>query len=186
MATTSSASGAGGVFESITGTSTTSGDIAATAGFTTVVLTSADGSQATSASGVDDGSGGQITLAAINTDDSSQARQQPQQQQPEIINQCLFSPNDEKDDLSKQENDIFKRNIEEYLKTNNIASVEVILDRPKEERSAFYRAIGIEKVNIKLSQNCSVIVVARGITKSLYSVYKKVLQVYDKKNSLGK
>ncbi|XP_065831931.1 uncharacterized protein [Oscarella lobularis] len=174
LATTSSASGAGGVFESITGTSTTSGDIAAqvaaaaTAGFTTVVLTSADGSQATSASGVDDGSGGQITLAAINTDDSSQARQQPQQQQPEIINQCLFSPNDEKDDLSKQENDIFKRNIEEYLKTNNIASVEVILDRPKEERSAFYRAI------------------ARGITKSLYSVYKKVLQVYDKKNSLGK
>ena len=147
-------------------------------------MTSADGSQATS--GVDDGSGGQITLAAINTDDSSQARQQPQQQQPEIINQCLFSPNDEKDDLSKQENDIFKRNIEEYLKTNNIASVEVILDRPKEERSAFYRAIGIEKVNIKLSQNGSVLVVARGITKPLYSVYRKVVRVYGKKNSLGK
>ena len=147
-------------------------------------MTSADGSQATS--GVDDGSGGQITLAAINTDDSSQARQQPQQQQPEIINQCLFSPNDEKDDLSKQENDIFKRNIEEYLKTNNIASVEVILDRPKKERSAFYRAIGIEKVNIKLSQNGSVIVVARGITKPLYSVYRKVVRVYGKKNSLGK
>ena len=113
-ATTSSASGAGGgatvfdgaaqVIESITelGTSTTSGDIAAqvaaaaTAGFTTVVTTTADGSQATSASGVDDGSGGQITLVAINTDDSSQARQQPQQQ-PEIINQCWFSPKDEKD-----------------------------------------------------------------------------------------
>ena len=80
------------------GTSTTSGDIAAqvaaatTAGFTTVVTT-ADGSQA-SASGVDNGSGGQATLVAINTDDSSQARQKSRQEQPEIINR---SPKDEKD-----------------------------------------------------------------------------------------
>ncbi|XP_065830067.1 cyclin-D-binding Myb-like transcription factor 1 [Oscarella lobularis] len=195
-ATTSSASGAGGgatvfdgaaqVIESITelGTSTTSGDIAAqvaaaaTAGFTTVVTTTADGSQATSASGVDDGSGGQITLVAINTDDSSQARQQPQQQ-PEIINQCWFSPKDEKDNpqgikwksgmWSKQENEILKRNIDDYLKTNNIASAEeVIFELSKEERKDFYRTI------------------ARGITRPLFAVYRRVLRVYDKKNYLGK
>ena len=111
-ATTGSASGAGGgattvfdgaaqVIESITelGTSTTFGDIAAqvaaaaTAGFTTVVTTTADGSQAMSASGVDDGSGGQITLVAINTDDLSQARQQPQQPQQQLE----ITPKDQKD-----------------------------------------------------------------------------------------
>ena len=47
---------------------------------------------------------------------------------------------------SKQENEIFKRNIDEYLKTNNIASAEeVILELSKEERNDFYKKIGIEK-----------------------------------------
>ena len=53
---------------------------------------------------------------------------------------------------SKQENEILKRNIDDYLKTNNIASAEeVIFELSKEERKDFYRTIGIEKVNIKLS-----------------------------------
>ena len=87
---------------------------------------------------------------------------------------------------SKQENTILQRNIEEYLTTNNIASAEEVFKLSEEKRKDFYRTIGIEKVNIKLSENGSVVVVARDITRPLFTVYKRVLQVYDKKNNRGR
>ena len=53
---------------------------------------------------------------------------------------------------SKTENEVLRRNIEEYLKTNNISTAEeVIFELSKEERKDFYRTIGLVLANDKPS-----------------------------------
>lgn len=90
---------------------------------------------------------------------------------------------------SKTENEILRRNIEDYLKTNNIATAEeVIFELSKEERKDFYRTIGL-LVNKKYCFVCKLfpcLFSARGIKRPLFAVYRRVLRMYDKKNYLGK
>jgi hypothetical protein len=129
--------------------------------------------------------GPQITLLAIDTGDDGSGEQggaihvTGDTPDSDIINQCWFSPKDDKDNpqgikwksgmWSKTENEVLRRNIDEYLKTNNISTAEeVIFELSKEERKDFYRTI------------------ARGIKRPLFAVYRRVLRMYDKKNYLGK
>jgi hypothetical protein len=110
--------------------------------------------------------GPQITLLAIDTGDDGSGEQggaihvTGDTPDSDIINQCWFSPKDDKDNpqgikwksgmWSKTENEVLRRNIDEYLKTNNISTAEeVIFELSKEERKDFYRTIGLTSVNNK-------------------------------------
>uniref|UniRef100_A0A8C4NCY5 Cyclin-D-binding Myb-like transcription factor 1 n=1 Tax=Eptatretus burgeri TaxID=7764 RepID=A0A8C4NCY5_EPTBU len=70
---------------------------------------------------------------------------------------------------SKEETEILKANIDNFLKSNNIRdATEVIFETPKDERKDFYRSI------------------ARGLNRPLFAVYRRVLRLYDNRNHVGK
>uniref|UniRef100_UPI00358FDB70 cyclin-D-binding Myb-like transcription factor 1 isoform X1 n=2 Tax=Myxine glutinosa TaxID=7769 RepID=UPI00358FDB70 len=107
----------------------------------------------------------------------------PQQSQVEAdpVNQTWFTTKGDKNSLqnkghkwkqgmwSKEETEILKANIDNFLKSNNIRdATEVIFETPKDERKDFYRSI------------------ARGLNRPLFAVYRRVLRLYDNRNHVGK
>lgn len=70
---------------------------------------------------------------------------------------------------TKDEVNILKKNVETYCEKHAITDpTRVIFDMQKEERKDFYR-------------QC-----AKGLERPLFSVYRRLLRMYDKKNHMGK
>ncbi|GFR59312.1 cyclin-D-binding Myb-like transcription factor 1, partial [Elysia marginata] len=97
------------------------------------------------------------------------------------INQAWFTTKDDKDALhmeglkwkqgqwTKEEVEILEENINSYCKEHNIKDpADVIFERSKEERKDFYRTVAL------------------GIQRPLFSVYRRVTRMYDRKNHRGK
>ncbi|RUS75963.1 hypothetical protein EGW08_016270 [Elysia chlorotica] len=97
------------------------------------------------------------------------------------INQAWFTTRDDKNALhseglkwkqgqwTKEEVDVLEDNINNYCKEHNIKDpAEVIFERSKEERKDFYRTVAL------------------GIQRPLFSVYRRVTRMYDRKNHRGK
>lgn len=97
------------------------------------------------------------------------------------INQAWFTTRDDKNALhneglkwkqgqwTKEEVEILEDNINNYCKEHNIKDpAEVIFERSKEERKDFYRTVAL------------------GIQRPLFSVYRRVTRMYDRKNHRGK
>ncbi|KAM7309215.1 cyclin-D-binding Myb-like transcription factor 1 isoform X1 [Ixodes scapularis] len=97
------------------------------------------------------------------------------------INQNWFTSKEDKSSLqskghswkqgmfSKEETEILEENIQKYCEARNISSpATVIFSMTKEERKDFYRTI------------------AKGLNRPLFSVYRRVIRMYDNKNHIGK
>ncbi|XP_005089919.1 cyclin-D-binding Myb-like transcription factor 1 [Aplysia californica] len=97
------------------------------------------------------------------------------------INQAWFTTRDDKNALhkeghqwkqgqwTKEEVDVLETNINNYCKEHNIKDpAEVIFEMSKDERKDFYRTIAL------------------GIHRPLFSVYRRVTRMYDRKNHRGK
>ncbi|XP_071960347.1 cyclin-D-binding Myb-like transcription factor 1 [Antedon mediterranea] len=97
------------------------------------------------------------------------------------ITQSWFTSKQSKDNLteqghnwkqgvwSKDEIDILKKNIAEYIQIENLTNPqEVIFCMKKDERKGFYRFI------------------AKGLNRPLFAVYRKIIRMYDTKNHMGK
>lgn len=97
------------------------------------------------------------------------------------INQNWFTSKEDKSSLqskghswkqgmfSKEETEILEENIQKYCEERNISSpATVIFSMTKEERKDFYRTI------------------AKGLNRPLFSVYRRVIRMYDNKNHIGK
>ncbi|KAG0723327.1 Cyclin-D-binding Myb-like transcription factor 1 [Chionoecetes opilio] len=70
---------------------------------------------------------------------------------------------------SKEETDLLQQNIEEYCAQRGVSDPgSVIFKMSKEERSGFYR------------------VIARGLNRPLFSIYRRVIRIYDNHNHIGK
>merc|ERR1712226_921784 len=70
---------------------------------------------------------------------------------------------------SSDEEELLRTNIDDYCKKMNIADpIKMIYFTPKEERKEFYRSI------------------STGINRPLFTIYRKVLRIYDSKNYVGK
>ncbi|XP_077540406.1 uncharacterized protein LOC144152813 isoform X1 [Haemaphysalis longicornis] len=71
--------------------------------------------------------------------------------------------------FSKEETDILEANIQKYCEERNISNpATVIFSMSKEERKDFYRTV------------------AKGLNRPLFSVYRRVIRMYDNKNHIGK
>lgn len=97
------------------------------------------------------------------------------------VSQAWFTTRDDKTALqkkghswkmgqwSKDEVDLLHANIHKYCQENNILTPhEVIFEMSKDERKDFYRTV------------------ARGLNRPLFSVYRRVIRMYDQKNYVGK
>ncbi|XP_076053058.1 cyclin-D-binding Myb-like transcription factor 1 isoform X2 [Oratosquilla oratoria] len=70
---------------------------------------------------------------------------------------------------SKEEVDLLKRNIESYCQDRGVGDPSsIIFQMSKEERKGFYR------------------VVAQGINRPLFSIYRRVIRMYDQNNHMGR
>lgn len=71
--------------------------------------------------------------------------------------------------FSKEETEILQANIQKYCEDRGISSpATVIFSMTKEERKDFYRTV------------------AKGLNRPLFSVYRRVIRMYDNKNHIGK
>lgn len=97
------------------------------------------------------------------------------------INQNWFTSREDKEMLrwrghawrqgmwSREETELLQRNIQEYCSQQGIHDpAALIFKMSKEERSGFYR------------------VIARGLNRPLFSVYRRVIRLYDNHNHIGK
>ncbi|XP_071541548.1 uncharacterized protein [Panulirus ornatus] len=97
------------------------------------------------------------------------------------VNQSWFTSREDKDMLrwrghawrqgmwSREETELLKRNIGQYCAQRGVSNPgSVIFKMSKEERSGFYR------------------VIARGLNRPLFSVYRRVIRLYDENNHMGK
>lgn len=97
------------------------------------------------------------------------------------VNQNWFTTKEDKTSLqskghswkqgmfSKEETDILEANIQKYCEERSISSpATVIFSMSKEERKDFYRTV------------------AKGLNRPLFSVYRRVIRMYDNKNHIGK
>ncbi|XP_013393350.1 cyclin-D-binding Myb-like transcription factor 1 [Lingula anatina] len=100
---------------------------------------------------------------------------------PTDITQSWFTNREEKTALhskgvkwkqgqwSKEEVDLLQMNIVNYCKSHGIADpTEIIFEMSKDERKDFYRRIAV------------------GLERPLFSVYRRVIRMYDQKNHMGK
>ncbi|XP_013395880.1 cyclin-D-binding Myb-like transcription factor 1 [Lingula anatina] len=100
---------------------------------------------------------------------------------PTDITQSWFTNKEEKSALhskgvkwkqgqwSKEEVDLLQMNIVNYCKSHGIADpTEIIFEMSKDERKDFYRRIAV------------------GLERPLFSVYRRVIRMYDQKNHMGK
>ncbi|XP_036358042.1 cyclin-D-binding Myb-like transcription factor 1 isoform X3 [Octopus sinensis] len=98
-----------------------------------------------------------------------------------IVTQAWFTTRDEKNALqnkghswvqgqwTKDEIELLQANINSYCKDNNISNpTEIIFEMSKDERKDFYRTV------------------AKGLNRPLFSVYRRVIRMYDQKNYVGK
>ncbi|GAB1606708.1 cyclin-D-binding Myb-like transcription factor 1 isoform X1 [Argonauta hians] len=70
---------------------------------------------------------------------------------------------------TKDEIELLQANINTYCKDNNIGNpTEIIFEMSKDERKDFYRTV------------------AKGLNRPLFSVYRRVIRMYDQKNYVGK
>lgn len=70
---------------------------------------------------------------------------------------------------SKEETDILMRNIESYMKEHGVENAaEIIFKMAKGKRKDFYRTISL------------------GLNRPLFSVYRRVVLMYDDRNHVGK
>lgn len=70
---------------------------------------------------------------------------------------------------SREETDLLQHNIEQYCAQRGVSDPgSVIFKMSKEERSGFYR------------------VIARGLNRPLFSIYRRVIRLYDNHNHIGK
>lgn len=97
------------------------------------------------------------------------------------VNQNWFTTKEDKSSLqnkghswkqgmfSKEETEILQANIQKYCEERGISSpATVIFSMTKEERKDFYRTV------------------AKGLNRPLFSVYRRVIRMYDNKNHIGK
>ncbi|XP_075750916.1 cyclin-D-binding Myb-like transcription factor 1 isoform X2 [Rhipicephalus microplus] len=71
--------------------------------------------------------------------------------------------------FSKEETEILESNIQKYCEERDISSpATVIFSMTKDERKDFYRTV------------------AKGLNRPLFSVYRRVIRMYDNKNHIGK
>lgn len=97
------------------------------------------------------------------------------------VNQNWFTTKEDKNNLhvkghswkqgmfSQEETEILKSNIQKYCEERGISSpATVIFSMTKEERKDFYRTV------------------AKGLNRPLFSVYRRVIRMYDNKNHIGK
>ncbi|CAH6780428.1 cyclin-D-binding Myb-like transcription factor 1 [Phodopus roborovskii] len=98
-----------------------------------------------------------------------------------IINKAWFTGKEDKENLSKQghkwkqgmwskeETDILMRNIERYMQEHGVENAaEIIFKMSKGKRKDFYRSI------------------SSGLNRPLFSVYRRVVRMYDDRNHVGK
>ncbi|XP_068250982.1 cyclin-D-binding Myb-like transcription factor 1 isoform X2 [Palaemon carinicauda] len=70
---------------------------------------------------------------------------------------------------SKEETELLQKNIMEYCNDRNLSDPgSVIFKMSKEERSGFYR------------------IIAKGLNRPLFSIYRRVIRLYDNRNHIGK
>lgn len=70
---------------------------------------------------------------------------------------------------SKDEVELLQANINDYCKGHGINDpTEIIFEMSKDERKDFYRTV------------------AKGLQRPLFSVYRRVIRMYDQKNHVGK
>ncbi|XP_064086290.1 cyclin-D-binding Myb-like transcription factor 1 isoform X2 [Macrobrachium nipponense] len=70
---------------------------------------------------------------------------------------------------SKEETELLQKNIMEYCSDRNLSDPgSVIFKMTKEERSGFYR------------------IIAKGLNRPLFSIYRRVIRLYDNRNHIGK
>ncbi|XP_049528536.1 cyclin-D-binding Myb-like transcription factor 1 isoform X2 [Dermacentor silvarum] len=97
------------------------------------------------------------------------------------VNQNWFTTKEDKTNLhikghswkqgmfSKEETEILQSNIQKYCEERGISNpATVIFSMTKEERKDFYRTV------------------AKGLNRPLFSVYRRVIRMYDNKNHIGK
>lgn len=97
------------------------------------------------------------------------------------VNQSWFTSREEKEMLrwrghawkqgmwSKEETELLQKNIEDYCSQRGLSDpASVIFHMSKEERSGFYRDV------------------AQGLNRPLFSVYRRVIRLYDNRNHIGK
>nr|XP_045613577.1 cyclin-D-binding Myb-like transcription factor 1 isoform X2 [Procambarus clarkii] len=118
-------------------------------------------------------------------DDDDEDMESPTESQMEAgsssVNQSWFTSREDKEMLrwrghawrqgmwSKEETELLQHNIEQYCAQKGLSDPgSVIFKMSKEERSGFYR------------------VVARGLNRPLFSVYRRIIRIYDNHNHIGK
>ncbi|CAN7989020.1 unnamed protein product [Ixodes hexagonus] len=121
-----------------------------------------------------------ISFSPIRFDESQQDGTSSSTVQTDI-NQNWFTTKEDKSSMqskghswkqgmfSKEETEILEENIEKYCEERNISNpATVIFSMTKEERKDFYRTV------------------AKGLNRPLFSVYRRVIRMYDNKNHIGK
>lgn len=112
---------------------------------------------------------------------SKKQQQQGEDSQDMDVTQAWFTTRDDKQALQKQghnwkqgqwakeEVELLKHNIALYCRERGIDDpTEIIFEMSKDERKDFYRTI------------------AKGLQRPLFSVYRRVIRMYDQKNHIGK
>ncbi|GAB6029432.1 Cyclin-D-binding Myb-like transcription factor 1 [Chamberlinius hualienensis] len=127
---------------------------------------------------IDDGTGlihsSSINLITKLTEDSDK-------EDPPSVSQAWFTSRDDKIKLqknghqwkqgmwSKEEADLLDENIKRFCIKHGVADpAEVVFEMTKDERKDFYRAV------------------SKGLNRPLFSVYRRVIRMYDKKNHIGR
>lgn len=100
------------------------------------------------------------------------------------VNQAWFTSREDKSNLqnkgtnghlwkqgmwSKEEVELLEQNINSYCKDHGVGDpAEIVFEMTKDERKDFYRTV------------------AKGLNRPLFSVYRRVIRMYDNKNHIGK
>ncbi|KAK7102613.1 cyclin-D-binding Myb-like transcription factor 1 [Littorina saxatilis] len=121
----------------------------------------------------------ELTTASTSSSGSKRSSNPPSAS--DGVNQTWFTTRDDKHayqkgghrwkqgQWTKDEVEILQNNISRYCEEQNIGDPkEIIFEMSKDERKDFYRTI------------------ARGLSRPLFSVYRRVTRMYDQKNHMGK
>lgn len=129
----------------------------------------------------EDITGGTMLPFVILQDDKPEKEIPLANKEKSIIRQAWFTAKEDKDNLikqghkwkqgvwSKEETDILMNNIECYMKEHGVENAaEIIFKMSKGKRKDFYKTISL------------------GLNRPLFSVYRRVVRMYDDRNHVGK
>lgn len=123
----------------------------------------------------------QSPVLSTNADDESDPKDSELDSLELDVTQAWFTTKDDKSALhhkgynwktgqwSREEIDVLQSNINGYCKMHGVNDpTEIIFEMSKDERKDFYRTV------------------ARGLQRPLFSVYRRVIRMYDQRNHIGK